>query len=63
MSTYLEDEVNAMKHFRILEMGRKNRYVSPDNATQKFVEKYAQEYEKIWYDGIRQEEIRLRLFA
>lgn len=63
MRTYLEDEVNAIKHFRMIKMSRGNNYVSLDDATKEFVEKYAAEYEKIWYAGIRTEEIRLRLFA
>ncbi len=61
---YLEDEVNAIKHFRMIKMARgNNNYVSLDAAAEEFVEKYAEEYSKIWYDGIRTEEIRLRLFA
>lgn len=63
MSKYLEDEVDAIKHFRILEMERKKGYVSMDDAAQRFTEKYAEKYEELWYLGISQEEIRLRLFS
>lgn len=62
MSTYLEDEVDVIKHFKILEMERKG-YVSIEDAAKRFTEKYAEKYEEIWYDGISQTEIRLRLFA
>lgn len=62
MSNKLEDEVRAIKHFKMVESSRRGRDVDIDEATEIFVDKYAEKYAEIWYDGIGLEEVRTKLF-
>ena len=62
MGTYLEDEVDIIKYYRMVKMTRERRDVTLDEATRDFVDRYAAKYEKVWYKGIEQRDLRISLF-
>ncbi len=43
-------------------MTREGRDVTMDEATEDFVDRYAAKYEKVWYEGIEQRDLRISLF-
>ncbi len=62
MSNRIEDEIEAIEYYRILQLTREGKDIGIDEATERFIDKYAEKYAEIWYDGISREELRTKLF-
>ncbi len=59
---YIQQEVRIIRHYMMRLISMTGKEVNIDEATELFTKMYAERYSEIWYEGIGQEEIRLRLF-
>jgi len=58
----IEQEVETIKYFRMRMTTMTGRDVGIEEAGELFTRSYAEKYREIWYDGISQEDIRIKLF-
>ena len=59
---YIQQEVQAIKDYRTRISTMTGRDIGIDEAGELFTKRYAERYREIWYDGISQEDIRIKLF-
>lgn len=61
---YIEDEVGAIEYLKLIENLRgRHPQLDSESAAEFFVQEgYAEKYNKIWYEGITECELRNKLF-
>ena len=56
-------EIEVMKYFGSIQSQKEGRKLTDDEAAMKFVKDgYAKKYAEIYYDGIKPQELRTKLF-
>ncbi len=62
MGNRLEEQLAAIKYYRTIQSTREGRDIGEEEAAKRFIQNYAEEYARIWYEGISREDLRIKLF-
>lgn len=58
----IQQEVDMIRHYRLSKF-REGEALSPNEAANSFIDKYAVRYSDVWYDGITSDELKEKLFG
>ena len=64
MTTSLDDQLDVIKYFRIIESAEQGRSIKLDEAAEQYIkEGYPERYKSIWYSGISLRKLKEEMFS